>query len=92
MVWQRRFVNARTACRGTRLNFLVKFTSTAGASYNVIALFVFNTKLSLADRALDVSELLAVTKLFLSKRKPVFNAVKNLSKCPVFKTSLVDIA
>ena len=58
----------------------------------MIALFVLNTELCLADGAFDVSEILAVTKLFLRKRKPIFNAVKNLHKRPVFKTSLVDIA
>ena len=58
----------------------------------MIALFVLNTKLCLTDRALDVSEILAVTKLFLRKRKPIFNAVKYFCKSSVFKTSLVDIA
>ena len=58
----------------------------------MIALFVLNTQLRLANRALDVSEFLAVTEFFLSKCKPVFNAVKNFSKSPVFKTSLVYVA
>ena len=86
------FLLSKLLIRFGFLYFHLEFSPALRAAHAVVSLLVLNAELRLAERALDVFELLALPEFLKLKLKKVLYGIEYLSEHPIFTRAHIDVA